>query len=212
MKDCNGEATTIFALPLVVAFVLWGIMFGLRVGNFWLMMSLSASGLALWALAWDHKELRRFFRWRWGWLPLGLVLAAVLYAVFWLGNAVSAAVLPFARAQVVDVYGIRSGADPAMIALALVFLIGPAEEIFWRGFVQRRLERCWLSRWQAVVVGALIYAGVHVWSGNVMLVGAALTGGLFWGSVLAVAGNLWPGIVSHAAWDVAIFLLWPIAG
>ena len=212
MNRCDKGAIARLALPLAVAFVLWGIMFGLRWGNFWLLMSISAGALALWAAVWDRARLSKLLFWRWRWFPTGFALAALLYGVFWLGNWVAGRVFPFAHSQVTAIYGIKSTTDARLIALALVFLIGPAEEIFWRGFVQKQLERCWLGRWEAVVVGALIYAAVHVWSGNMMLVGAALTAGLFWGSVLAATENLWSGILSHVLWDVAVFLLWPIGG
>ncbi len=212
MNRCDKGAIARLALPLAVAFILWGVMFGLGAGNFWLLMSLSAGTLALWAVVQDQAQVLGLLTWRWRWLPLGAGLAAALYGVFWLGNELAGVLLPSAHAQVGAIYQIRSGTDPRVIGLALVFLIAPAEEIFWRGFVQKNLEHCRFQRWWAVLVGAGIYAAVHIWSGNLMLVGAALTAGLFWGSVLATSGNLWPGILSHAVWDVAVFLLWPIGG
>ena len=55
-----------------------------------------------------------------------------------------------------------------------------------------------------------IYAGVHLWSFNFMLIAAAAACGAFWSLLLFFTGRLWPCIISHAVWDVMILLLWPI--
>ena len=39
---------------------------------------------------------------------------------------------------------------------------------------------------------------------------AALVCGLFWGGMFWRIGRLWPVIISHAAWDVLIFVIRPI--
>jgi membrane protease YdiL (CAAX protease family) len=87
--------------------------------------------------------------------------------------------------------------------------IGPAEEIFWRGLVQQRLETR-LGRWGALATASILYAAVHAWSMNLMLVAAALLCGLAWGFLFARTRNLWPCIISHAIWDVAIFVAFPL--
>jgi membrane protease YdiL (CAAX protease family) len=61
-----------------------------------------------------------------------------------------------------------------------------------------------------LVIAAAIYTLVHVWSFNLMLIAAAGLCGAFWGLLFAVTGNVWPCIISHAVWDVVIFILLPI--
>ena len=92
----------------------------------------------------------------------------------------------------------------------LLFVSSPGEEIFWRGFLQK-----WaIGKWGSVVgwlVTALLYAAVHIVSGNFILVMAALVAGLFWGLMAAwLKDNLLPVIISHSLWTFAIFVLWPI--
>ncbi len=89
-------------------------------------------------------------------------------------------------------------------------MIGPAEEIFWRGYVQNALSKRWNPN-TGFIVTTLVYALVHIWSFNFMLVMAALVVGAIWG----LAYRLYPQklgalIVSHAVWDVAVFVLFPI--
>jgi hypothetical protein len=177
--------------------------------NFWVGMALAAGCLATLALFIDRKNLREIYAFRPSHLALGVGAAAFLYAVFWVGDAVSAFLFDFARPQVGDIYARKTGLPTWAIGVLLLLWIGPAEEVFWRGFVQRRLA----GRWGAVpgfVVASLIYAGVHVVALNFMLFMAALICGLFWGAVYLKTRSVWPGIVSHALWDVAVFVLFPI--
>ncbi|MBF0529430.1 MAG: CPBP family intramembrane metalloprotease, partial [Deltaproteobacteria bacterium] len=54
------------------------------------------------------------------------------------------------------------------------------------------------------------YAGVHIWSFNFMLIGAAGVAGAFWGLVYWRLGRLAPVIISHALWSTFIFAVLPI--
>ena len=55
-----------------------------------------------------------------------------------------------------------------------------------------------------------IYAGVHVFSGNVMLTLAALVAGAFWGGLYLWRKDLASLIVSHSVWSAVIFAILPI--
>jgi membrane protease YdiL (CAAX protease family) len=129
--------------------------------------------------------------------------------IFWLGNLVSTWILPLAPAQVDAIYGNKAQLDARIVGLLLFFWIGPAEEIFWRGMVQRELSE-FFGRNMGWIAGALIYAGVHLWAGNFILFMAALIAGLYWGWLYKRFGSLWPGIISHSIWDVTIFLVAPV--
>ena len=63
---------------------------------------------------------------------------------------------------------------------------------------------------RAWLLSSLAYALVHVWAFNFMLLAAALVCGLFWGALYRWRKNLAPVIVSHAVWDVEIFILFPV--
>ncbi|MEP0815174.1 MAG: CPBP family intramembrane metalloprotease [bacterium] len=185
--------------------------------NFWGTMALAASLLTVYAVAVDRQGIRQSFSFRAIYLLIGPAAAALLYFIFFAGYKVATAILPTAGSMVGNIYSTKMQATPWLIAVLLLFLIGPAEEIFWRGFVQRRLS-IWFSQgrspqqsgWKGFMLATALYALVHIWSGNLMLFGAAAVCGAFWGLIYMRFKSVWPGLISHALWDVAIFVVWPI--
>ena len=140
---------------------------------------------------------------------IGTASAVVLYGIFGVGHLVSSLILPFAQSQVSDLYVNREQGDLFVIAILLLFVIAPAEEIFWRGLVQDRFQKRF-GVIAGMVLASVIYAAVHIWSFNFMLIAAAFVCGIFWGAMYACFGSLWPCIISHALWDVMIFVWLPI--
>jgi len=141
-------------------------------------------------------------------LLLGAGSAAALYAFFWAGNLISRMILPFAGAGIADVYGFKAGASPVRIVLLMALLIGPGEELFWRGFLQRRWQERF-GRGSGFLAAAVLYTLVHVGSSNPMLVLAAAVCGLFWGAIYDRTGSVLLVAVSHTLWDIAVFILFP---
>lgn len=142
-----------------------------------------------------------------GW---GLLAAAVLYGVFWIGNEASRWLFPFAGSGIERVYGFKAGAALPRIILLMALIIGPGEEIFWRAYLQRRWQARF-GRWPGFLGAAALYALIHVASGNAMLVLAAAICGLFWGFLYMRTGSVLIVAVSHTAWDLAVFVLWPFS-
>ena len=139
----------------------------------------------------------------------GIAAAAALYSIFWLGNSLSQFLFHFAGPQIASIYGIRTQGEAIMISLVLFFITSPGEEIFWRGFIQRRLVERFGPRY-GFFGASVIYAAVHITSGNFMLTMAALTAGLFWGWLYQRENNLVPCIISHSLWTVTIFVILPV--
>lgn len=203
---------------ILVAALLWFYMFSPwthGAPNFWIVMSFSAVALMSLGLGFtpDRKELLKVER------PViqligGIILAFALWGVFWVGDKASAWLFDFARPQVENVYSMKAGLPQWLIGLLLVFLIGPAEELFWRGYVQRTMSRLIGGKHPAdlaFLVTAAIYALVHIWSFNFMLVMAALVAGVVWGFIYRLCPKALPAlVVSHALWDVLVFIILPI--
>lgn len=201
-------------MSLLVAAVLWFIMFSPLTAlhlNFWLCMTASALVLTCFALvfggsksigAGDGSPLFKS-------LLLGVLLAAFLWGVFYVGDKVSQLIISFARAQVNIIYNIKGNASPTLLALLLLCIIGPAEEVFWRGYVQRTLSN-YRSPFVAFLLTTACYTLVHLPSGNLMLILAALVCGIFWGGLYwLMPQNLKAIIISHALWDAAAFVWLP---
>lgn len=202
---------------LAVAALLWFYMFspwtsGLT--NFWLTMTASALALTCLALLFSPEKLPKVEKPLWQ-LLAGILIALFLWGVFWVGDRVSSLIFDFARPEVDSIYSMKTGLPPAAIAVLLLLVIGPAEEFFWRGYVQRTMEKLLDGRkWprdKAFLVTALIYALVHIWSFNFMLVMAALVAGCVWGFLYRLRPQMLPAlIVSHALWDALVFVWMPI--
>lgn len=205
-------------IAVATASLLWFYMFSPWTNgwpNFWPVMAFSAIVLTSIGLSFtkDRKQLLHIEK------PLlqvlgGVAIALVLWGIFWLGDKAAAWLFDFARPQVDSIYGMKSGLPTWLIATLLVFLIGPAEELFWRGYIQRTLTR-FLGGSNpanaAFAITAALYALVHIWSFNFMLIVAALVAGLVWGFIYKLYPKALPALViSHALWDVLVFVLMPI--
>ncbi|WP_244238108.1 CPBP family intramembrane glutamic endopeptidase [Corallococcus terminator] len=93
-------------------------------------------------------------------------------------------------------------------ALALVLVLVPAEELFWRGRVQGAL-RPRLGRWGAVAGSAVLSSLVLLVFGEPLLALAALPTSLAWGALAEWRGTPVASWLSHALWDVLIVVLLP---
>ena len=197
---------------LVVAAVLWAVMFSpqtMPLINFWEMMAGSALTLAVLACLFDRSWLKESV-WNPQSLFLGIALAAALWGVFWTGDKVAAWLFDFARPQVDMIYGLKESTNPLFLTLLLLLVTGPAEEIFWRGYVQRTLSKRWGAN-AGFAAASLLYALAHAGSCNFMLTAAALTAGVFWGALYRFFPERFSAVIlSHAFWDAAVFIWFPI--
>ena len=100
--------------------------------------------------------------------------------------------------------------DLRVIGFLLFFVMGPAEEIYWHGFVQRVLGERFGSA-AGLFLTAAVYSLVHAVALNLMLLAAAAVCGLFWGWLYQREQSLIPVILSHSIWDVLIFLIFPLS-
>ena len=206
-------------LSLLVAALLWFIMFSPLTAphvNFWICMTVSAIALMCFAFAFGGKKsIGEENTSSYNTPPftficiLGVIIAASLWLVFYVGNIVSQLFFSFSRAQVNFIYNLKGDVEPALLALLLLFIIGPAEEIFWRGYVQRTLSK-YRSPFVAFLLTTACYTLVHLPSGNFMLIMAALVCGIVWGGLYWLMPNqLKAIIISHALWDAAAFVWFP---
>ena len=196
----------LLAVGLAAAQVAFALTFRGPRPRFWQRMTMTGLSLGGYALA-VSPESRRL-RIRPVDVGLGLASAATLYVTFQVGDRFARRFVPGGEAQIRDIYALRKLRPRGEIAARLVAIIGPAEEVFWRGFVQATLARI-LGRWRGAAAGTAAYSGVHVVTGNFTLIGAAGVAGAHWAALSAMGMPLGALIVSHAAWDVWIFLLQP---
>ncbi|TMD39845.1 MAG: CPBP family intramembrane metalloprotease [Chloroflexi bacterium] len=169
-------------------------------------MTVGVGSLATYALL-SEPSLRRE-RVRARDVATGLGSAAALYGIFQAGDHIARRIMPAGARDIQAIYQLRTGAPRPAIAAALALVIGPGEEIFWHGFVQRSFERRF-GAVRAWLLTSSIYGAIHLVSENLTLTGAAATAGLFWGGIFARERRIASLIISHVCWDIWIFLIAP---
>ncbi len=205
-------------IAALIAVVLFVPLFALRrIGgfDFWWWMSLSVALLVSFGFYSDKSYLNIILKdLRGGLLKkigLGILSAGFLYAVFFVGNELSRTIFPFAGDEISQVYSFKQNASALRIILLMIFIIGPGEELFWRGYLQRH----WQKRYGKIlgfVSASALYALVHAASGNIMLVLSAGVCGLFWGILYLRYRSILLICVSHTLWDLAIFVFFTLGG
>ena len=188
----------LLALGIGAAFAAFGLTFRGPRARFWDRMT--ATGLVLGGLALATDRGSRRVRIGPGEVALGLASAAGLYGIFRVGDTAAREVMPRGGEEIGDIYALRSLRPKEELAARLGFVIGPAEELFWRGFVQGRT---------GYVTATALYGGAHIVTENATLIGAATIAGAYWGLLRAIGMPLRALVVSHVAWDIWIFLVAP---
>ena len=210
----NPRRTFLAAFLAVVLFVPLFIYRAVGPLDFWWWMSANIALLLALSILLDKgyvpfllADLRSRTVWKVG---LGFLAAGLLYGIFFAGNWLSRQILPFAGSGISQVYHFKAGAAPLRVIGLLTVLIGPGEELFWRGFLQRRFQVHFggLIGW---LLATAVYAVVHAGSGNPMLVLAAAACGLCWGFLFLQTRSLLLVAVSHTVWDLAVFILFPFS-
>jgi len=213
----NRRLTSRIVISAAIAALLWFIMFSPWTSAhipFW--PAMACSSCILLALSFIFfPQWHKGFKINLNQIGLGIAIAAILWGVFWVGDKLSSLMFSFARPQVDNIYALKDGAQKWLLAAQLLLLTGPAEEIFWRGCLQKaigeRLGNSNKARLTAAVITLLIYTFIHIWSFNFMLTMAAMVAGLIWGFLYYFKPEWLPALViSHALWDAAVFVVFPI--
>lgn len=196
-------AAPALAVGLAVAAAAWAWLFLPPPPGFWARAAAAGAAIGAYGALAQRHRLGLLLRPTAPDVALGVPAAAALYGVFWVGDRVLRRVLPAVAAQVDDLYAAPGAGRGRVVVSLVVCVVGLAEELFWRGFVQAR------AGWVLALAG---YAAVHLWERKAALVLAAITGGAFWAALFAWRGTLVAPIVSHVLWDLAAVVWFPFAG
>lgn len=150
----------------------------------------------------DDKQKTRSY------LKYGVLSGLLLYALFFVGHLLLP-VLPFSwEKQVASMYKWYSPQFSwHYIVLILVFI--PGEELFWRGFIQKRLS-VYFNDLTAIIAASMLYASIFLYSDKFIWVLAAFVAGLFWGSLYVWKRSIPMLIISHLVFDVLLIVLFPL--
>lgn len=144
-------------------------------------------------------------------LLLGAVSAALLYGVFYAGNALITTYRPLGIGPGSEgsIYGlIASPSNPLPLQAAVLVFDAVGYESFFRGALQTRLQgRAGVG---SVFLVALLDASIHLVSMNPLWVSTTFIADSAWGLTYYYGGDLGSSVTSHLLWDVAIFIVAPI--
>lgn len=205
------------APPVVLAFLFWFLLFSpwtdlsaaIHDHYFWYGMTAATTMLGVITLVRQREKFGRLFAFNLRFVGWGLLHAIFLYGLSRLGVFLMAEMFSGVVPQLESIYATRYQLDPAIIAALLILVIAPFEEIFWRGLVLEELLTVLPSK-SALWIAVGLYCIVHVWAMNPMLLLAALVLGAHWSLLYWKFKSLVPGLVSHAVWDVMIFVVFPV--
>ncbi|MGQ9801352.1 MAG: lysostaphin resistance A-like protein [Candidatus Saccharicenans sp.] len=216
MSQRGFNQNSLYLLTLAVAIYFFLVMGG--VFSDWVdLWSLLAGGLmvflilALWSDPLFSQLIYGDFRDKtWRALALGVGSALLLYGVFFAGNIFLKKFFPASGEHLTAIYNLKFGSHQLRISLFLALIIGPGEELLWRGWLQRHWSAALgpLGGWLGV---SLLYGLVHLPSRNPVLVLAALVCGLWWGFQYHKFNSLLSNVVSHALWDLLVFIILPFS-
>lgn len=138
----------------------------------------------------------------------GVISGVTLFGLFYLGNILLHMMdLPL-KGSVAKLYKQMS---PTQIwqYIVLFLIIIPGEEIFWRGYILKRL----LGRMKilpSILLSTLLYTSVNIYSGSSHLILASIIAGLVWSSLYVWKKSIPLLIVSHLVFDLFLLVLFPL--
>ena len=108
-------------------------------------------------------------------------------------------------------YDQRKGVSLGAALLVSAVLVGPGEELFWRGLVQTRLGELTTSLTGAVLAW-LLYVGANAASASLPIVAGAVVSGAVWGALAFWSGGVLAPMACHAVWTGLMVALPPMEG
>jgi membrane protease YdiL (CAAX protease family) len=200
---------TFAKLGLLIAYPAFAMTFRGPRHKFWDRMTATGAILGTLAIAGEPSLQRPKVRPRD--VALGLGIAAGLYLIFQVGDRMTRRMIPGGVDNINNIYDLRRLRPKDEIALRLAAVVAPAEELFWRGLLQRSIRTPFGASGSALA-SAAAYGGAHLVTRNTALIGAATVAGLYWSAFAAIGAPMSALIVSHVVWDVWIFLVAPTRG
>ncbi len=202
-------------LPLATAAWLLGFLW-IGLSGSWVPLAALAVLLAARLVVGD-AETRRLLRPSGAGLALGAAGAVLLVGASYALYRPLAALVPGLPAATTGLYRLLNSAGhrPSVLVL-LVLVMSVSEEVAWRGRTLSgaaavtgagRLDGARVLR---VAQAGLLYGAASLTSGSVVLFALSAGLGMVWGALRVAGRSLWPAIVAHALWDLAVLVAWPL--
>lgn len=193
-----------FYLSIILAHILIYTSFTVE-NHFWVVFALSQFILILIAVKreqfkWWNIQLNETF--------IGLVSGIILYLFFFIGKQT---IIFFHIPLLADLQKLHQEVNPSQSwhYLLLFLIIIPAEEIFWRGYIQKRLSY-YTSPVKGIIFASLLYASANIYANSILLIISAIVAGIFWGILYHWKKSIWVPIISHSIFNLLLLIIYPI--
>ncbi len=154
-----------------------------------------------------NDDLKKEYSFTKGILP-GVFSGIVLYIVFYIG-AFILKIMPGGLENSVAAAFNKYATDSWVIWLLLVVAIIPGEEIFWRGFVLKRLNN-YFNPWFSNIFAALLCMIMMFPSGNFAAIIGIFVASLVWNVMYTYRSSLLMVYVSHLTFAFLLLAALPI--
>ena len=203
MSDASEAKNVIAGIGL--AFALWYVVFLSHIlDSFWYRVTVASIILASYAAIFGRGVAGGAHEISVSVVLKGVVSGGFLYASFFVGYNVFRSSLESGASSV---YLFRTD-SPLYIAAVSLIITSICEEFFWRRYMQTALVES--HGGTGLSLNALLYAFIHLPTGNLALVFAALIAGLFWGLLYEYTKSFWVVVFSHIVWTELIFVFLPL--
>ncbi|MBC1731747.1 CPBP family intramembrane glutamic endopeptidase [Listeria seeligeri] len=154
-----------------------------------------------------NDDLKKEYSFSKGILP-GIFSGIVLYIVFYIG-AFILRVMPGSLENSVAAAFDKYATDSWVIWLLMIVAIIPGEEIFWRGFVLKRLNN-YFNPWFSNIFAALICMVMMFPSGNFAAIIGIFVASLVWNIMYSYRPSLLMVYISHLTFAFILLAALPI--
>jgi membrane protease YdiL (CAAX protease family) len=174
-----------------------------EVGNLWYRLSVFYLVMIPVSLVAVKLEWKALFKFQGKHALYGLVAAALLYGVGWLGVFLLREIWPEAGDQLARMYDMLADLPGWQIVPLLLFVIA-GEEIVWR---QAATQPFAAKPLVAVLAGATAFTLIHIpWAPPVLWV-ATFVFGACWSWMAVRTKSFWAPFIAHITWDVLVMFV-----
>ncbi|WP_141431367.1 CPBP family intramembrane glutamic endopeptidase [Bacillus sp. 03113] len=172
---------------------------------FWYIFTFSMLLLISFSILYEQMEHKASFL---IYFSYGIISGTLLFVVFKLGSfLIEKFNLPFLE-SISRLYALY---EPTQLwqYLALFLIIIPGEEIFWRGYIQKKLISV-SNAPLGIIFSSFLYASIQIYSGYLIHVLSAIVAGLLWGFLYYWKKSLSLVILSHLVFDFFLIVVFPL--
>lgn len=139
---------------------------------------------------------------------IGFSSGFLLYLLFWVGKFL----LDVLNLELINEIGVlysKVGLTEWWHYLLLFLIVIPAEEVFWRGYIQKRLS-FYFGPKKGIIYATLLYASANIYADSTLLIISAIVAGLIWGALYQWKKSLWVTVISHLIFNLMLLVLFPL--